>query len=204
MSRVDVGPRSARIIGSMSAQIELDELHRFTTDEYRRLVEAGAFEDFAPVELIDGLLVRKDMKSREHEQAIEWLSRYLFRGVDDERYAVRVASSLTLETSAPEPDLALIPRSAPRPYHPATAALAIEVSVSSLRRDLDIKAVIYARALVAEYWVVDIAGRRIVVHRAPRGDGYEQVVEVRTGGQIAAPAGLPQLAVEDLLRVASA
>lgn len=203
MSGIDVEPRSAPIIGSMSAQIELEELHRFTTDEYRRLVEAGAFEDFAPVELIDGLLVRKDMRSREHEQAIEWLIRYV-RGVDDERYAVRVCGSLTLETSAPEPDLALIPHTAPRPYHPATAALAIEVSVSSLRRDLDVKAVIYARALVAEYWVVDIAGGRVVVHRVPRADGYEQVVEVRSGAQITAPAGLPELSVEELLRAAGA
>jgi Uma2 family endonuclease len=187
----------------MSAQIELDELHRFTTDEYRRLVEAGAFEDLA-VELIDGLLVRKDMKSREHEQAIEWLSRYLFRGVDDERYAVRVASSLTLESSAPEPDLAVIPRGAPRPYHPATAALAIEVSVSSLRRDLDVKPTIYARALVAEYWVVDLAGARVVVHRVPRGGRYEQVVEARTGERIPAPADLPKLSIDELLRAAAA
>ncbi|MEA2230973.1 MAG: hypothetical protein QOD83_789 [Solirubrobacteraceae bacterium] len=203
MSRIHVSREAAPIIGSMSAQIELDELHRFTTDEYRRLVEAGAFEDL-PVELIDGLLVRKDMKSREHVQAIEWLNRYLFRGVDDERYAVRVASSLTLETSAPEPDLALIPRGASRPYHPATAALAIEVSVSSLRRDLDVKSIIYARALVAEYWVVDLAGARVVVHRVPRADRYEQVVEARTGERIAAPAGLPELSVEQLLRAAAA
>ena len=188
----------------MSAQIDLGELHRFTTDEYHRLGEAGAFEDLPPVELIDGLLVRKDMKSREHEQAIEWLSRYLFRGVDDERYAVRVASSLTLETSAPEPDLALIPRTAPRPYHPATAALAIEVSVASLRRDLDVKAVIYARALVAEYWVIDVAGGRVIVHRGPRGDGYEHVTQVRTGGLIVAPAGLSELSVDQLLFAASA
>jgi Uma2 family endonuclease len=188
----------------MSAQIELDELHRFTPDEYRRLVEAGAFEDGAPVELLDGLLVRKDMRSREHEQAVEWLSRYLFRGLDDERYAVRVASSLTLETSTPEPDLAVIPRTAPRPYHPATAALAIEVSVTSLRRDLDIKPVIYARALVTEYWVVDIAGGRVVVHRGPRDGGYADVAEVRTGGRVVAPAGLPGLTVDELLRAAAA
>jgi Uma2 family endonuclease len=203
MSGIQVSRESAPIIEPMSAQIELDELHRFTTDEYRLLVEAGALEHL-PVELIDGLLVRKEMKSREHEQAIEWLSRYLFRGLDDERYAVRVASSLTLETSAPEPDLAVIARAAPRPYHPATATLAIEVCVSSLRRDLHVKSAIYARALVAEYWVVDLTGARVVVHRAPRGDRYAQVVEARTGEYVAAPAGLPKLPVDELLRAAAA
>ena len=204
MSRVHVTPRSGPIIGSMPAQIELDELHRFTTDEYHRLAESGAFEDLPAVELIDGLLVRKEVKSREHEQAIEWLSRYLFSGVDDERCSVRVASPLTLDTSEPEPDLSVVARIAARPYHPATAALAIEVSVASLRRDLDVKRIIYARALVAQYWVVDLAGGRVVVHRGPRGDGYEQVVEVRTGGHIVAPAGLPELCVGELLGAAAA
>ena len=35
-------------------QVELDELYRMSTDEYHRLIDAGAFEDFPPCELIDG------------------------------------------------------------------------------------------------------------------------------------------------------
>ena len=66
--------------------------------------------------------------------------------VDRARYQVRVGSSLTLAESEPEPDLTVIEREAQRPYHPATAALAIEVSWSSLRRDLNRKAALYAEA----------------------------------------------------------
>ena len=199
MSHLDVPPRSARIIRSMPAQVELAELRRFSVEEYHRLAESGAFGDVAPFELIDGLLVRKEMKSPEHERAVEWLAWYLFRNVDEARYSVHVGGPLTLEASEPEPDLLVVPRDAPRPYHPATAALAIEVSVASLRRDLEVKPILYARALVAEYWVVDVAGGRVVVHRSPRGDAYAQVLEVRTGDRIAAPAGLPELAVGELL-----
>ena len=205
MSHAGARPRGATIIGPMSAQIELDELYRLSTDDYHRLIEAGAFEDFPSCELIDGLLVRKDMKSREHENAIAWLARWLMFGVDQERFEVRVAGSLTLDGSEPEPDLAVIPRAASRPYHPATAALVIEVSVSSLRRDLKRKAALYAQASVNEYWVFDVGGRRVVVHRALRDGSHAEVHEVRAGGRIAgAPADLPELDVDELLDAAHA
>jgi len=187
----------------MAAQVELDELYRLSVDEYHRLIEAGAFEDFPACELIDGLLVRKEMKTREHENAIAWLNRWLMFGVDQERYEVRVGSSLTLQTSEPEPDLMVFARADPRPYHPGTATLAIEVSVSSLRRDLQVKTRLYARARVAEYRVFDIAGRRVLVHRTPGQDGYGEIAEVGAGGRIAAPAGLPELDVDELLRAAA-
>jgi Uma2 family endonuclease len=189
------------IIESMSApQVELDELYRMSTDEYHRLIEAGAFEDFPNCELIDGVLVRKDMKSREHEQAIEWLIRWLTSNVDQERFSVRAASSLTLDGSEPEPDLAVIPVTAPRPYHPATAALAIEVSWTSLRRDLARKSALYAEALVDEYWVFDVRARRVVVHRKPREGSYGDVRQVRAGERIAGvQAGLPELDIDELL-----
>ncbi len=174
-------------------------------DDYHRLIEAGAFEDFPNCELIDGVLVRKDMKSREHENAIEWLIGWLTSNLDRERFSLRVASSLTLDGSEPEPDLAVIPRTAPRPYHPATAALAIEVSWSSLRRDLRRKAELYAEAGVDEYWVFDVHARRVVVHRMPRDGSYADVRQVRAGERIAGvQADLPELSVDELLAAAYA
>jgi Uma2 family endonuclease len=185
----------------MSApQVELDELYRMSTDDYHRLIEAGAFEDFPNCELIDGVLVRKDMRSPEHENAVAWLNEWLMFGIDRVQFQVRVGSSLTLSGSEPEPDLTLIPRAAPRPYHPSTAALAIEVSWSALRRDLRRKAELYAEAGVQEYWVFDVKARRVVVHRAPRGGRYGDIREVHAGARIAgAPAGLSELVVDELL-----
>jgi len=184
--------------------VDADELRRLSTDEYHRLIEAGAFEDFPRIELIDGLLLRTSPRTREHENAVAWLAQWLMFGVDQERFELRIAGSLTLEASEPEPDLAVIPRAAPRPYHPATAALVVEVAVSSLKRDLQRKPALYARAAVGEYWVVDVEGRRIIVHRAPRGGSYTAVLDVRAGARIApAPAGLPELDVDELLRAAN-
>jgi Uma2 family endonuclease len=185
----------------MSApQVELDELYRMSLDEYHRLIEAGAFEGFPNCELIDGVLVRKDVKSAEHENAIAWLNEWLILAIDRAVLQVRVASSLTLSGSEPEPDLTVIRRDAPRPYHPATAPLAIEVSWSSLRRDLKRKATLYAEAGVDEYWVFDVKKRRLVVHRAPRDGSYADVRVARAGDRIAGvQAGLPDLVVDELL-----
>jgi len=57
--------------------LELDEdvvLHRLSLDEYHRLIDAGAFEDRAPFELIDGVLVAMSLRSAEHEEAIGFLN----------------------------------------------------------------------------------------------------------------------------------
>jgi Uma2 family endonuclease len=160
-------------------QVELDELYRMSTDTYHRLIEAGAAEDFPNCELIDGVLVHKDVKTREHENAIASLLEWLIFGIDRAIYQLRVGSSLTLVASGsePEPDLAVIARDAHRPYHSDTAALAVEVSWSSLRRDLNRKAALYAEAGVAEYWVFDVKGRRVVVHRKPGDESYGEVRE---------------------------
>jgi Uma2 family endonuclease len=201
MSSIPTRAHDAPVIEPMSApQVELDELYRMSTEEYHRLIEAGAFEDLPSCELIDGVLVRKDMKSPEHENAIAWLMQWLMFAVDQALLQVRVGCSLTLAGSEPEPDLMVIARDAPRPYHPATAALAIEVSWSSLRRDLKRKAALYADAGVDEYRVFDVKARRLVAHRAPQGAGYGDVRELRGGERITgAPAGLPELVVDELL-----
>jgi hypothetical protein len=71
--------------------------------------------------------------------------------------------------------------------------------------DLARKPSLYAAAGVDEYWVIDLDGRRVVAHRAPRNEGYDEVVEVRAGGELVA-AGLEIGAVglDDLLRAAAA
>ena len=195
-TRVD----AALIIQAMPApQVELDELYRMSIDQYHRLADAGLEEDFPHCELIDGVLVRKDMKSPEHEDATAWLLEWLMFSIDRARFQVRVGTALTLAESEPEPDLVVISRDTPRSRHAATAVLAIEVSWSSLRRDLNRKAALYAEAGVDEYWVFDVHARRIVVHRAPRDGTYAEVREAHAGERIAGiGAGLPELEVDDL------
>jgi len=191
---------------STQAALDIGEVHRLSTGEYHRLIESGGFDEDARVELIDGLLAEMSPRTREHENAIAWLARRLMLAVDPACHELRVGSPLTpLEGSEPEPDLAVISHDAPRPYHPATAALVIEVSVSSLERDLVRKPSLYAAAGVVEYWVVDLDGRRAVMHRDPRSDGYAEIAEAHAGGELVAGGlDIGAVALDDLLRAASA
>jgi len=76
--------------------------------------------------------------------------------------------------------------------------------VSSQHRDLELKPALYAEAGVAEYWVVDLEARRLIVHRDPNRGEYGQRLEVVPSDRVsAAVLCLPQLAVDDLLASAT-
>jgi Uma2 family endonuclease len=188
-----------------SIAVDPERLLRLSLDEYHRLIEAGGLDEDARVELIDGLLVALSPKTPAHERALTWLLAWLFAHVDQRRYMVRAGSPLTLAGSEPEPDLSVVERGTPEPYHPATAALVVEISHSSLGHDLGAKAALYATANVTELWVVDLDGGRVLVHRHPRGDGWdEQEVASADGRVVGGDAlGLPALAVSQLLQAAA-
>src|SRR4051812_41206999 len=162
------------------------ELHRLSPEEYRRLGESGVFDEDARGELLGGLLVDMSPKSRAHENAVAWLNRVLVQAINHQRFEVRVASPLTIGASEPEPDLAVIALDAPRPHHPATAELVVEVASSSRQRDLREKPPVYAGASVPRYWVADLETRTVVVHGEPAAGGYSSVDPLEPGGKLVA------------------
>lgn len=179
------------------------QAHRFSLEEYHQLVESGGFDEDSRVELIEGVIADMSPKTAEHENAITWLTRWLISAVDPGRFEVGVQRALTLGGSEPEPDLAVIPVDAPRPYHPATAALVIEVAMSSQDRDLRQKPALYARAGITEYWVIDLDAGVVVVHRNPTDTGYQAITQIPADGGIDARAlALPRLEVAELLAAA--
>jgi Uma2 family endonuclease len=56
--------------------------------------------------------------------------------------------------------------------HPLSAALIVEVAEASLQSDRTRKRDLYARHALPEYWIVNLVGRQLEVHRAPTGDAY--------------------------------
>src|SRR5947209_7069527 len=75
-------------------------------------------------------------------------------------------------TNEPEPDLIVLNRdlsnfSSANP-RPQDLHLVVEVSDTTLNFDLTIKTALYARAGIVEYWVLDVSGRRLIVHRDPQ------------------------------------
>lgn len=82
---------------------------------------------------------------------------------------------------------------------PEDLALVVEVADTTLAFDLSVKRGLYARAGIAEYWVLDLAGRRMVVHRQVHDGRYESVVAYAEHEGVAAVA-----APEAVFRVADA
>jgi Uma2 family endonuclease len=106
--------------------------------------------------------------------------------------------------SEPEPALA-VTREATSAYvdrHPGPSdiLLIVEVSDTSIRTDLLVKARLYARAGIPEYWALDLPNRRLHVHREPAGQDYSTVTVVEDGGSVAYEARPESvIAVADLL-----
>jgi Uma2 family endonuclease len=73
-----------------------------------------------------------------------------------------------LTDSEPEPDVAAYPgRFEDYTDHPTTALLIVEVADTTLSRDTTTKAEVYAEAGIADYWVLDLVGRELLVFRDP-------------------------------------
>jgi Uma2 family endonuclease len=156
------------------ADIQPDRVRPLLRAEYEQLVDSGAFEN-EKIELLDGALVTMSPEGPPHAHTIQQLSEVLMVALRG-RVVIRFQSPLALlEDSEPEPDVAVVPLGDYSKRHPSQAHLVVEVAGSSQRRDRLVKGPIYARAGVAEYWIVDLASRTIEVHQSPHGAHYTRV-----------------------------
>jgi hypothetical protein len=58
---------------------------------------------------------------------------------------------------------------------PEDTMLAVEVANTSMNYDRNVKLALYARSLVPEVWIVNLAAEEVEVYRSPVGDGYTSV-----------------------------
>jgi Uma2 family endonuclease len=131
-------------------------VHRFSSEEYERLVELGVFED-ARVELVDGWLVDMSPQGDQHV----WTVKALMRLLDARRDLLFVQTTLRLGDGwTPEPDILLVDAT-PGSRLP-TPLLVIEVAVTSQAHDRH-KAQAYLRAGVPQVWLVDVPARAVTV-----------------------------------------
>jgi Uma2 family endonuclease len=143
-----------------------------TADEVLRMVEAGILSPRERVELLHGVLTSMSPQDPEHAAICMRLTRWLDAAIP--RFVVRGQFPLTVpdRTSLPEPDIAVVEPGDYLHAHPEGALLVIEVALSSLPIDTRVKPELYAAAGVPDYWVVDLAAKRVHVFREPGGDGY--------------------------------
>ena len=181
----------------------------WTVDEFEKLFDAGFFAPDARLELIDGEIWEKMSQDEPHARAI-LLAQYKLIQIFADGYLVRIQIPLILgERSKPEPDVAVVPGSLRDVdmLRPSTVELVVEISDSTLRADQTTKAALYARAQIAEYWIVNLVDRTLEVRRQPSpmegellGHGYRST-QILLPGESVAPLGAPAsiIGVDELL-----
>ncbi|HEU5197329.1 MAG TPA: Uma2 family endonuclease [Methylomirabilota bacterium] len=182
---------------------------RFSRSEYDRLIQLGVFGEDEHIELIGGELIVAEPEGAEHYTAVVKTSRALAAAFGPGWY-VRAAGPIGLDDeSEPEPDVAVVQGDVEdyRGEHPSRAVLMVEVAHSSLASDRHRKNSLYARAELADYWVLNLVDRVLEVYREPVTDpaapfGWRYArVEVFDAGAHVVPLALPhaRIAVASLL-----
>lgn len=145
------------------------------------MVAAGLFGPEERFELIDGDIYTMSPKQSRHEAVKLALNRRLSRTAPD-HLLVGVETTVFLDkVSFVDPDLTLFPAKIPSgQVRAGDLLLVVEVAVSTLRYDRDIKAELYARHGVPLYWLIDAERRETWVHAAPRDGVWGLIKRVGT------------------------
>jgi Uma2 family endonuclease len=177
---------------------------RWTRVEYDRLIDLGIFRPGEHLELLGGHLIVSEPQGTLHAVAVGLVEDAL-RACFGSGWAVRVQMPIALDDeSEPEPDLAVVPGTH-RDYeaaHPARPPLLVEVAESSLTADRGTKAALYARAGIADYWILNLVDRVLEVCRdpttaaaQPSGWRYGDITVLHPGASIA-PLARPDVLIE--------
>ena len=151
----------------------------------RAVLEMNGLLDQDGVELIEGDLIEKIPKNWPHTHALMVVMNWLIKVFGGDFVAPEASINVAPEdnpTSEPEPDLIVL-KSPSRDFlvgstkpGPDDLRLIVEISSATIRFDLTVKTALYARAGIADYWVLDLNQKRMGVHRNPQLGGYQSVV----------------------------
>jgi Uma2 family endonuclease len=171
--------------------------HLWTVEEYHRMGELGLLDADARVELIEGEIVEMAPIGDAHAATSNRLNRLLVLAAG-ERGIVAVGNPVRLSLrSEPQPDFSILrPRAdyQTRGPRPEDVMLAVEVSDTTLRPDRRMKLALYATAGIPEFWIVNLEGREVEIHRSPIGDAYASI-ERKRPGDVAAIEMLPGVTI---------
>lgn len=166
---------------------------RYSLPRYHEAIRAGIITENDRVELIDGELIQKMGIGKRHGDCLDLINVYFVT-----RYAAthvcRAQNPLSLgDHSEPEPDYALVDKAsyAGRSGNPVAedARLVVEIANATLAYDRNVKAALYARAGIEEYWIINLQDDKLELHTQPNPQTgeYDSVVRFSAGGTFTSP-----------------
>jgi len=164
--------------------VQIDKAHRFTVEEYEKVLETGIFDD-ERVELLHGIIAVMGEMEQAHFGMIILLNKLLVLHCLD-KYCCSPQSPIKFgEYGAPMPDFAVAKYRKDRylsaSMKPEDILFIIEVADSSLKRDRKVKAPIYAASKVPEYWIVNLQDHQIEVFKQPKNNDYQLKTIAKAG-----------------------
>ena len=137
-------------------------------------------------------VVRMSPIGLNHSSCVDRLNHWLVTSLND-RAVISIQSTKKLNfQNLFEPDVTVLRHRedfyAGKTPEPSDMLLLIEVADTSLRYDRQIKRPAYAKAGIAEHWLVDLNRHVIEVCRSPEGDQYTELHTVRGDDEVSPQA----------------
>jgi Uma2 family endonuclease len=181
------------------------EVRRLTVDDYHRLIDLGFFAPNERVELLQGFLHPMSPQNPPHLASLSVLHELLGACIGKQGM-IRTQGPITIQAdnSEPEPDLVVAKRQ-PQNYfdrhpYPDDVLLLVEVSASTLKKDQEAKARVYAAARIEDYWIMNLIDDWLEVYRDPVtfADGTSTYLTRMTflPGQTVSPLRFPECRIE--------
>lgn len=167
---------------------ETPRRHHFTQADYLLLQRSGAFRHHARTELIEGEIIAVNAQYSLHGRVQKRLFLALSQACDGLGGGVEAWVEVSVDLkpdSLPTPDMMVtreLPENAPAPA--ASVLLIVEVAESTLTNDLNVKAPLYARHGIPEYWVADVNSRVIHQMWSPESGIYSERRAIPFGGMV--------------------
>lgn len=175
-----------------------------TAEQYLKMGDLGFFQD-RRVELIEGRIIEMAPMNEGHWRAVLDMPDVLRKALGA---TFRIGTQIPLaidELSEPEPDfIVMVAGSEKRGITKSTALLStvlvIEISDATPAYDRKIKAGLYAKANIAEYWILNLKARELEVLREPVNGAYTTKL-VFSETDAVTPLAVPkaEIAVKDML-----
>jgi Uma2 family endonuclease len=171
-------------------------LKHWTVHDYYRMSDLGILDSSERTELIAGQIVLMTAKGTPHVITLQLLATNIQEQLGKSAL-IRTQDPIRLDNfSEPEPDLAIVTGTildyAEHHPVPEDIYLVIEVADSTLKQDCEVKAKLYARSNIPEYWVVDIKNRQVRIFRDPTPTGYGSQL-ILTETHSVSPLAFPEI-----------
>jgi Uma2 family endonuclease len=150
--------------------------HLISVEEYERMGEVGILNPGDRLELLAGEIYEMSPIGSPHAACVNYLSQFLVNFAAGKQIVSTQNPVRLNDFSEPQPDISLLRwrddfyrRAHPTP---ADVLLVIEVADSTVETDRSFKLPLYAKAGIAEVWIVNLPGERVEVYVGPEGGGY--------------------------------